>query len=403
MVAPSYIVFDGVVLVLNDIVKQYTTYVREKYGTSTIVFDGYLQGPSTKDHEHIRCSKNMTANVQLRGSMIAHGPQQSFLSNERNKSQFIPLLMGALRVDGHSIYQAKNDADTLIVARALNLCCNYLTVVVSDDTDVLVLMVHHFHEDMRELYFFSEASARSKEAVCNTSISAAKENLGHHLSNRLLFAHTWSGCDATSAIFGQGKSVIIKQLRKCEDVQEIADVFLQDENSQANVESAGIKLLIKMYLGREGDTLNELRYAGYMNTLASSQLSIGSETLPPTESAARFHCRCRYKCKHGSTLHQIQHWRKNGGGKEKGHLEPIMTDREPAPPDLLNVIRCKCKLSRCSSISCSCRKYGLHCVSACLHCRGENCENVSELIPVIEAENVDNGDVDWEASDMFVV
>ena len=36
-------------------------------------------------------------------------------------------------------------------------------------------------------------------------------------------------------------------------------------------------------------------------------------------------------------------------------------------------------------------------VSACLHCRGENCENVSELIPVKEAENVDNGDVDWEA------
>ena len=47
----------------------------EKYGASTIVFDGYLQGPSTKDHEHIRRSKNMTANVQLRGSMIAHGPQ----------------------------------------------------------------------------------------------------------------------------------------------------------------------------------------------------------------------------------------------------------------------------------------------------------------------------------------
>ena len=160
----------------NDIVKQYTIYVTEKCGTSTIVFDGYLQGPSTKDNEHIRRSKNMTANVQLRGSMIAHGPQQSFLSNERNKSQFISLLMGALRVDGHSIYQAKNDADTLIVACALNLCCNYLTVVVSDDTDVLVLMVHHFHEDMRELYFFSEASARSKKAVCN---SAVKDHLQH--------------------------------------------------------------------------------------------------------------------------------------------------------------------------------------------------------------------------------
>ena len=159
------------------------------------------------------------------------------------------------------------------------------------------------------------------------------------MSNRLLFAHAWSGCDTTSAIFGQGKSVIIKQLRKCEDVREIADIFLQDENSQANVESAGIKLLIKMYLGREGDTLNELRYARYRNTLASSQLSIRSETLPP-EIAARFHCRRVYlqvqTWKHlasNTTLEEEWGWK-----LEKGHLEPIMTD-------LLNVIRCKCKLS----------------------------------------------------------
>ena len=70
----------------NVIVEQYVTYV----------FDGYLQGHSTKDHEHARRSKNMTANIQFRGSMIAHRPQQSFLlSNERNKSQFLSLLMDA--------------------------------------------------------------------------------------------------------------------------------------------------------------------------------------------------------------------------------------------------------------------------------------------------------------------
>ena len=126
-----------------------------------------------------------------------------------------------------------------------------------------------------------------------------------------------------------------------------------------------------------------------MNTLASSQLSIRSETLPPTESAARFHCRRVYlqvqTWKHlasNTTLEEEWGWK-----LEKGHLEPIMTDREPAPPDLLNVIRCKCKLSRCSSISCSCRKYGLHCVSAMSSLswrklRKQSAE--SELIPVIE-------------------
>ena len=62
--------------------EQYVTYVRERYGTSMI--NGYLQGPSTKDHEHVHRSKNMTANIQLCLPMIAQEPQQSFLSNEIN-------------------------------------------------------------------------------------------------------------------------------------------------------------------------------------------------------------------------------------------------------------------------------------------------------------------------------
>ena len=147
--------------------------------------------------------------------MRAHGLQRSFLSNERNKSQFISLFMDALRVDGHSVYQAKNDAGTLIVACPLKLCRNDPTFVVSDDTDVLVLMVHHFQENMRELYFLSEAFARSKSPVYYTSLSAVKGRLGHHLSNHLLFAHAWSGCDTTSAIFGHGKGAITKQLQVC--------------------------------------------------------------------------------------------------------------------------------------------------------------------------------------------
>ena len=113
------------------------------------------------------------------------------------------------------------------MACSLKLCRNDPTVLVSDDTDVLVLIVHHFQENMRELYFLSEASTRSKNPVYYTSISAVKEKLGHHLSNHLLFAHAWSGCDTKSAKFGHGEGAIIKQLQKSVDVREIADVFLR--------------------------------------------------------------------------------------------------------------------------------------------------------------------------------
>ena len=56
-----------------------------------------------------------------------------------------------------------------------------------------------------------------------------------------------------------------------------------------------------------------------------------------------------------------------------GMISPIVTDLEPAPEELLRIVRCKCKLLSkrpCNSNVCSCRKNGLTCVAACCNCRG---------------------------------
>ena len=45
-----------------------------------------------------------------------------------------------------------------------------------------------------------------------------------------------------------------------------------------------------------------------------------------------------------------------------------------APLALLKFVRCNCRGS-CSSSMFSCRKNGLHCVSACGHCHGTDCSN----------------------------
>jgi len=63
-----------------------------------------------------------------------------------------------------------------------------------------------------------------------------------------------------------------------------------------------------------------------------------------------------------------------------------MTDMEPAPPELLNVIRCKCK--KVCNAACSYKRNGLKCVSACTFCKGM-CEN-TELLSLeseVECEN----------------
>ena len=68
-------------------------------------------------------------------------------------------------------------------------------------------------------------------------------------------------------------------------------------------------------------------------------------------------------------------------GEKNSLLLPTMTDKEPAPENLLVVIRCKCKLSSrnvCGTNLCSCRKSGLKCVAACEGCRGDECNNAAK-------------------------
>ena len=61
-------------------------YVQAKYAYTCIIFDGYNQGPSIKDHKHQRRVTKMCADIQLSESMDARVNQQTFLSNEWNKA-----------------------------------------------------------------------------------------------------------------------------------------------------------------------------------------------------------------------------------------------------------------------------------------------------------------------------
>ena len=64
----------------------------------------------------------------------------------------------------------------------------------------------------------------------------------------------------------------------------------------------------------------------------------------------------------------------DGMEEEKSHLMPVMTDKEPAPSDILKIIRRRCKRS-CTTM-CSCKKNGLKYVKACLNYQGESCDNI---------------------------
>uniref|UniRef100_A0A7M5WJ49 Tesmin/TSO1-like CXC domain-containing protein n=1 Tax=Clytia hemisphaerica TaxID=252671 RepID=A0A7M5WJ49_9CNID len=64
-------------------------------------------------------------------------------------------------------------------------------------------------------------------------------------------------------------------------------------------------------------------------------------------------------------------------GSDTG-LRPIRTIKSVAPPEILKIIKCKCKMSSknpCGTNLCSCRKNGIPCMPACGNCHGMDCNN----------------------------
>ena len=133
-----------------DVIQQYCHYVTKKYGSVTVVFDGYES--STKDHEHKRRGKAKISDFTLQPETELNCKQADFLSNNNNKSLLIKSLIRALRSAGHECINCPDDADKTIVSEALKKACQGShTTVVADDTDILVLLLSMWEPTMSDV------------------------------------------------------------------------------------------------------------------------------------------------------------------------------------------------------------------------------------------------------------
>lgn len=79
--------------------------------------------------------------------------QEAFLGKGHNKAELISILSRRLLQENHTTVQAANDADTVIVKVATDLARHRkVVIVVGEDTDVLVLLVHNLEATMQDIY-----------------------------------------------------------------------------------------------------------------------------------------------------------------------------------------------------------------------------------------------------------
>ena len=356
----------------NQVCQNYVQFtIRHYRDDCKVKFDGYEQKLSTKAVEQSRrSSKKTSASMLVDGSMPTTTSQADFLSNAKNKGRLIKLLTGHLTAAGVEVEQAASDADTMIVSSALSEP-NVPKAVVGTDTDLMTGLIARVPEDSQR-YMLRPGSSNSTVF----DIKRLQNALGELKAN-LLFLHSATGCDTTSALYNQGKKKAFKLLKANAGLAKDVLVFNMPNATKEELVSAGEKFLLHLYGGADFSSLDSFRYYAYTRAIAKKPANetLNLATLPPTSDAAKQHIFRTYL--------QVQQWLGNeldptdwGWKVYMNTLVPVPTIQPPAPERLLNLISCKCKTG-CSR-GCGCRRKGALCSPMCVNCMGITCSNTGQ-------------------------
>ena len=154
----------------DSILKSYVDYVKNRYGQAIVVFDGY-ESSSIKDMTHMRrCKGKQGVTITFTKDMNLAVTKEVFLSNKNNKQRFITMLGEELEANHCTVFHGAGDADCLIVEKVMETAVDNDVVLVGDDTDLLVLLLHQASEGNHVIYFAPEPKRNAKSRIWNIKI-----------------------------------------------------------------------------------------------------------------------------------------------------------------------------------------------------------------------------------------
>ncbi|XP_051243778.1 uncharacterized protein LOC127356229 [Dicentrarchus labrax] len=125
------------------IAQSYAGFTICHYGTATVIFDGYSEGPSIKDNKHQRRGENTDPIVNFNAETEFVGRKDDFLSRSCNKQGLINLMTEELEKKGCTVVNALGDADVDIVKAAVKAIEHQPTTSIGEDTDLLILLLYY--------------------------------------------------------------------------------------------------------------------------------------------------------------------------------------------------------------------------------------------------------------------
>ena len=120
-------------------------YVRKNYGHCTVIFYG-CDSPWIKDQEHARrCFVPLSCFVNISNDASNPYLQDKYFTLKENKAELVKYLYSKFRDAGIDVIECNVDADCMIANKTLLAAQKQEgpTAVVVDDTDVIVMLLHH--------------------------------------------------------------------------------------------------------------------------------------------------------------------------------------------------------------------------------------------------------------------
>ena len=411
-----------------DFVVNFKQYIQHKLTSSDVylVFDMY-QDFSTKSTT--RCNRTTEASRVHRLALDTPlPPQKVVLTVSENKSQLMEIICeeltrdttfhrdytmthklvitsscdntpveisyGGVVINREDMSTSHEEADCIIVQQAVTVAteCQVGVSVIADDTDVFILLLHHYFERQLTSHMIKESPIHGRNVI---DIQATVKQ-HQSIVDGLLSMHALSGCDTCACYFGIGKVRVLKVLREGYSLSLLGDIhaLLPDITRQAS------KFVAACYGHKDCSSMSEARKKSWTTKVGKGTAAIPKlKSLPPTteaflENVKRAHLQAAV-WKHAldldpPSLDPTEHGYVRDDSSKTMLPKPIHEDVSLAPQEILKLIRCACESDRpCKSGRCGCVSGKLPCTVFC-GCHAEDCHN--ELTKCDVASDADDDD-----------
>ena len=395
---------------VKDYIDNVVSYVTSKMKAADVylIFDRY-EDYSTKGVTRTARGKEASRRHQLSLSMQLPS-QKVVLTVSYNKTQLIALIVDALQAQkdhlrstnhklvvtgqdpvpveishGMIIHRAdmrntQEEADVIMIHQLLCIIDSATEdtniTVISDDTDVFVLLVHFYHERQLACRVTMEATGKERKSI---DIQATAR-LHKDIADQLLAGHSLSGCDTVAPLWGIGKAKVVKVLQAGRQLVELGN----STAALADVVQESTAFIAACYGNPEAVTMTDVRFKVWKVKTANANIVSAPKlmSLPPTNESFRLNVlRAHFQCciwKHAAepnppeidpTMHG---WQRDTVNRA---LHPTMLppNTSAAPDCILKLIKCTCE--NCKSARCSCSSAMLPCTIFCSCEGGLDCHN----------------------------